>query len=44
VQKPDEVELWVDISKEGEVKLVAGGKATGKRAITLEFTQSTAKN
>jgi len=36
----DEVELSVEISGEGEVKLVAGGKAAGKGAITLKFTRS----
>ncbi len=35
--KLDEVELSVEISGEGEVKLVAGGKATGKGAIKLKF-------
>ncbi|NJL65575.1 MAG: hypothetical protein HC903_32085 [Methylacidiphilales bacterium] len=35
--KLDEVELMVEISGEGEVKLVAGGKAAGKGAITLKF-------
>jgi len=38
--KLDEVELSVQISGEGEVKLVAGGKAAGKGAITLKFKQS----
>lgn len=33
-----EVELSVEISAEGEVKLVAGGKAAGKGAIKLKFT------
>jgi hypothetical protein len=33
----DEVELSVEISAEGEVKLVAGVKAAGKGAITLKF-------
>jgi hypothetical protein len=37
--KLDEVELSVEISGEGEVKLVAGGKAAGKGAITLKFTR-----
>ena len=41
--KLDEVELSVEISGEGEVKLVAGGKATGKGAIKLKFTRSDAK-
>ncbi|MGF1520757.1 MAG: hypothetical protein ACFBSF_00370 [Leptolyngbyaceae cyanobacterium] len=36
----DEVELSVEISTEGEVKLVAGGKAAGKGAITLRFKRS----
>jgi hypothetical protein len=31
------VQLQIEISSEGEVKLVAGGKAAGKGAITLEF-------
>ncbi|MEL6440891.1 MAG: hypothetical protein AAFQ80_16745 [Cyanobacteria bacterium J06621_8] len=34
-----EVELSVEIGAEGEVKLVAGGKATGKGAIKLKFTK-----
>jgi hypothetical protein len=38
--KLDEVELSVEIGAEGEVKLVAGGKATGKGAITLKFKRS----
>lgn len=38
--KLDEVELSVEISGEGEVKLVAGGKATGKGAIKLKFIRS----
>jgi hypothetical protein len=33
----NEVELLVEISAEGEIKLVAGGKAAGKGAITLKF-------
>ncbi|MGD1716568.1 Pepco domain-containing protein [Dapis sp. BLCC M172] len=33
----DEVELQVEISGKGEVKLVAGGEATGKGTITLKF-------
>jgi hypothetical protein len=37
--KLDEVELSVEISREGEVKLVAGGKAAGKGAIKLKFTR-----
>jgi len=41
--KLDEVELSVEISGEGEVKLVAGGKATGKGAIKLKFTRSDKK-
>lgn len=36
----DEVELSVEISGEGEIKLVAGGKAAGKGAIKLKFTRS----
>jgi len=39
----DEVELSVEISTEGEVKLVAGGKAAGKGAITLKFKRPEAK-
>jgi hypothetical protein len=35
-----EVELSVEIGAEGEVKLIAGGKATGKGAIKLKFTRS----
>jgi hypothetical protein len=38
--KLDEVELAVEISGEGEFKLVAGGKATGKGAIKLKFKRS----
>jgi homogentisate 1,2-dioxygenase len=34
-----EVELAVEISGEGEIKLVAGGKAAGKSAIKLKFTR-----
>jgi hypothetical protein len=41
--KLDEVELSVEISGEGEVKLVAGGKASGKGAIKLKFTRSDAR-
>lgn len=41
--KLDEVELSVEVSGEGEVKLVAGGKATGKGAIKLKFKRSDAK-
>ncbi len=41
--KLDEVELAVEISGEGEVKLVAGGKATGKGAIKLKFTRQDKK-
>jgi hypothetical protein len=32
-----EVELQVEISGEGEIRLVAGGKAAAKGAITLRF-------
>ena len=32
-----EVELQVEISGEGEIRLVAGGKATATGAITLRF-------
>lgn len=38
--KLDEVELSVEIGGEGEVKLVAGGKATGKGAIKMKFTRN----
>lgn len=41
--KLDEVELSVEISGEGEIKLVAGGKAAGKGAIKLKFTRSDAR-
>ena len=41
--KLNEVELSVEISGEGEVKLVAGGKAAGKGAIKLKFTRSDEK-
>ena len=41
--KLDEVELSVEISGEGEVKLIAGGKAAGKGAITLKFTRADTK-
>ena len=37
VMQLKEVELQVEVSAEGEVKLIAGGKATGKGAITLKF-------
>jgi hypothetical protein len=33
----DEVQLLVEISAKGEVKLVAGGEAASKGAITLKF-------
>jgi len=39
----NEVELSVEISTEGEVKLVAGGKAAGKGAITLKFKRPDTK-
>jgi len=32
-----EVELQVEISGEGEIRLIAGGKAAAKGAITLRF-------
>ena len=35
-----EVELQVEVSAEGEVKLVAGGKAAAKGAITLKFERN----
>jgi hypothetical protein len=38
--KLDEVELSVEVSGEGEVKLVAGGKVAGKGAIKLKFKRS----
>ena len=41
--KLDEVELAVEISGEGEVKLVAGGKATAKGAIRLKFKRDASK-
>jgi hypothetical protein len=41
--KLDEVELSVEISGEGEVKLIAGGKAAAKGAIKLKFTRSDKK-
>jgi hypothetical protein len=41
--KLDEVELSVEISGEGEVKLVAGGKAASKGAITLKFKRAVSK-
>ncbi|MBW4581639.1 MAG: hypothetical protein KME42_18875 [Tildeniella nuda ZEHNDER 1965/U140] len=40
----DEVELLVEIGGEGEIKLVAGGKATGKGAITLKFKRFEAQH
>ncbi|MEL6442099.1 MAG: hypothetical protein AAFQ80_23000 [Cyanobacteria bacterium J06621_8] len=36
----DEVTLQVEISGKGEVKLFAGGEATGKGVITLKFKRS----
>jgi hypothetical protein len=41
--KLEEVELSVEISGEGEVKLVAGGKAAGKGAIKLKFKREVSK-
>jgi hypothetical protein len=42
--KLDEIELSVEISGEGEVKLLgSGGKATGKGAIKLKFKRSEIK-
>ncbi len=35
--KLDEIELSIEISAEGEIKLVAGGKVGGKSAIKLKF-------
>jgi hypothetical protein len=37
-----EIELSVEIGAKGEVKLVAGGEASGKGAIKLKFTRSVA--
>lgn len=34
-----EIELSVEIGAKGEVKLVAGGEASGKGAIKLKFTR-----
>ena len=39
----EEVELSVEISGEGEFKLIAGGKAAGRGAITLKFKRSNLK-
>jgi hypothetical protein len=36
----EEIELSIEISGEGEIKLVAGGKAAGKGAIKLKFKRS----
>lgn len=36
----DEVELLVEISTEGEIRLIAGGKASGKGAITLKLKRA----
>lgn len=36
-----EVELSIEISAKGEVKLVAGGEVAGKGAIKLKFTRPT---
>jgi hypothetical protein len=33
----DEVELQVEVSAKGEIKLVAGGEVAGKGMITLKF-------
>jgi hypothetical protein len=41
--KLDEIELSIEISGEGEIKLVAGGKASGKGAIKLKFKRSDEK-
>ncbi|MFM2428790.1 MAG: hypothetical protein RLZZ511_3 [Cyanobacteriota bacterium] len=38
--KLEEIELSIEISGEGEIKLVAGGKAAGKGAIKLKFKRS----
>jgi hypothetical protein len=37
----DEVELQVEVSGKGEIKLFAGGEASGKGVITLKFKRST---
>lgn len=39
VMQLTEVELSVEISAEGEVKLIAGGKTSGKGTIKLKFTR-----
>ncbi|UBF29026.1 hypothetical protein K9N68_15005 [Kovacikia minuta CCNUW1] len=39
----DEIELAVEISAEGEVKLIASAKAAGKGAITLKFKRVEAR-
>lgn len=36
----DEVKLQVEISGKGEVKLLAGGEATGKGVIEMKFKRS----
>ena len=41
--KLDEVELSVEISAEGEFKLVAGGKAATKGVIKLKFKRTEAQ-
>ncbi|MBJ7900337.1 MAG: hypothetical protein GC158_10555 [Cyanobacteria bacterium RI_101] len=38
-----EIELSLEIGAKGEVKLVAGGEASGKGAIKLKFTRSDGK-
>lgn len=38
-----EIELSVEIGAKGEVKLVAGGEASGKGALKLKFTRTEGK-
>ncbi|MFN5513562.1 MAG: hypothetical protein ACK5CA_02095 [Cyanobacteriota bacterium] len=38
-----EIELSLEIGAKGEVKLVAGGEASGKGAIKIKFTRSDGK-
>jgi hypothetical protein len=38
--KLEEIELSIEISGEGEIKLVAGGRAAGKGAIKLKLKRS----
>jgi hypothetical protein len=39
----EEVELSVEISGEGEIRLIAGGKAGGKGSITMKFKRSSTR-